>query len=66
MTEHKHAEVLRAIADGKTVQVLVLTGDDHTDFWIDIPARPSICMYHERTYRLKPEEATHVPEPKAS
>ena len=57
MIEHKHAEVLRAIADGKTVQVLVLTGNDQSDFWIDIPARPSICMYYEKTYRIKPEEA---------
>ena len=56
MTEHKHAEVLRAIADGKTVQVLVLTGSDQGDFWIDIPTRPSICMYHEKTYRVKPQE----------
>jgi hypothetical protein len=56
LTEHKHAEVLRAIADGKTVQVLVLTGNDQSDFWIDIPARPSISMYHEKTYRVKPEE----------
>ena len=56
MTEHKHAEVLRAIADGKTVQVLVLTGSDQGDFWVDIPARPSICMYHEKTYRVKPQE----------
>jgi hypothetical protein len=54
---HKHAEVLRAIADGKTVQVLVLTGSDNGDFWVDIPVRPSICMYHEKTYRVKPEEA---------
>ena len=65
MTEHKPAEVLRAIADGKTVQVLVLTGYDQTDFWIDMPARPSICMYHEKTYRVKPE-ATHVQESKAA
>lgn len=56
MTEHKHAEVLRAIADGKTVQVLVLTGVERGDFWIDIPTRPSISMYHEKTYRIKPEE----------
>ena len=56
MTEHKHAEVLRAIADGKTVQVQVLTGSDQSDFWVDIPARPSICMYHEKTYRVKPQE----------
>ena len=56
MTEHKHAEVLRAIADGKAVQVLVLTGSDKGDFWVDIPARPSICLYHEKTYRVKPQE----------
>ena len=56
MTEHKHAEVLRAIADGKTVQVLLLTGNAQNDFWVDIAARPSICMYHEKTYRIKPEE----------
>ena len=56
MTEHKHAEVLRAIADGKTVQVLVLTGSDKGDFWVDIATRPSISMYHEKTYRIKPEE----------
>lgn len=57
MIEHKHAEVLRAIADGKTVQVLVLTGSDKGDFWVDISVRPSICLYHEKTYRVKPEEA---------
>jgi len=56
LIEHKHAEVLRAIADGKTVQVLVLTGSDKGDFWVDIAARPSISMYHEKTYRIKPEE----------
>ena len=56
MTEHKHAEVLRAIADGKTVQVLLLTGNEQSDFWVDIAARPAICMYHEKTYRIKPEE----------
>ena len=56
MTEHKHAEVLRAIADGKTVQVLVLTGSDKGDFWVDIATRPSISMYHEKTYRIKPQE----------
>jgi hypothetical protein len=48
--------VLRAIADGKTVQVLLLTGNEQNDFWVDIAARPSICMYHEKTYRIKPEE----------
>ena len=56
MTEHKHAEVLRAIADGKTVQVLLVTDNEQSDFWVDIAARPSICMYHEKTYRIKPEE----------
>ena len=56
MTEHKHAEVLRAIADGKTVQVLLLTDNEQSDFWVDIATRPSISMYHEKTYRIKPEE----------
>ena len=56
MTEHKHAEVLRAIADGKTVQALLVTDNEQSDFWVDISVRPSICMYHEKTYRVKPEE----------
>jgi hypothetical protein len=54
--EHKHAEVLRAIADGKTVQALLVTDNEQNDFWVDISVRPSICMYHEKTYRVKPEE----------
>jgi hypothetical protein len=54
--EHKHAEVLRAIADGKKVQIqLVGESPDH-DTWVDIQTRPSLCLYHERTYRVKPEE----------
>jgi len=54
--EHKHAEVLRAIADGKKVQIqLVGESLDH-DTWVDISVRPSLCLYHERTYRVKPEE----------
>lgn len=57
MIEHKHADVLRAIADGKTVQVLLVTDNEQNDFWVDISVRPSICMYHEKTYRVKPEEA---------
>ena len=56
MIEHKHAEVLRAIADGKTVQVLLVTDNEQSDFWVDISVRPSICMYHEKTYRVKPQE----------
>ena len=56
MTEHKHAEVLRAIADGKTVQVQVMTTKESSDFWVNISTRPSICLYHEKTYRIKPEE----------
>jgi hypothetical protein len=57
LIEHKHADVLRAIADGKTVQVLLVTDNEQNDFWVDISVRPSICMYHEKTYRVKPEEA---------
>ena len=56
MTEHKHAEVLRAIADGKTVQVQVMTTKESSDFWVDISTRPCVCLYHEQTYRIKPEE----------
>jgi hypothetical protein len=56
LIEHKHAEVLRAIADGKTVQVLLVTDNEQSDFWVDISVRPSICMYHEKTYRVKPQE----------
>jgi len=36
--------------------VLLLTGNEQNDFWVDIAARPSICMYHEKTYRVKPQE----------
>ena len=56
MTEHKHAEVLRAIAEGKTVQVRVMGGTPDRDMWVDITTRPSLCLYYEQTYRVKPEE----------
>jgi hypothetical protein len=54
--EHKHAEVLRAIADGKKVQIQLVGDSPDQDTWVDILVRPSICMYHEKTYRVKPEE----------
>lgn len=56
MTEHKHAEVLRAIADGKPVQVRVMGNTPDNDMWVDIQTRPSLCLYHEQAYRIKPEE----------
>jgi hypothetical protein len=54
--EHKHAEVLRAIADGKKVQIQLVGDSPDQDTWVDIQTRPSLCLYHERTYRVKPEE----------
>lgn len=56
MTEHKHAEILRAIAEGKTVQVRVMGSTPENDMWVDITTRPSLCLYYEQTYRTKPEE----------
>jgi hypothetical protein len=53
---HKHAEVLRAIADGKKVQIQLVGESADQDTWVDIQTRPSLCLYHERTYRVKPEE----------
>ena len=55
MNEHSLATILRAIADGKQVQVLVMW-DETNDVWIDIPTRSSISLYAEKTYRVKPEE----------
>lgn len=55
MKEHSLATILRAIADGKQVQVLVMW-DETNDVWIDIPTRSSISLYAEKTYRVKPEE----------
>ena len=57
MIEHKHAEVLRAIADGKTIQVRVMGSTPDQDMWVDISTRPGTCIYYEQTYRIKPEES---------
>lgn len=53
--EHKHASILRAIADGKPIQVLIVW-DENSDVWVDVPVRDSISLYGEKTYRIKPEE----------
>ena len=54
--EHKLADILRAIADGRKVQVRVewVENPEH-DIWVDIPVRTSISLYAEKTYRIKEE-----------
>lgn len=52
-TPHKHAEVLRAIADGKTVQFLSPNG-----VWRDAEFKPYTPIHHEGVnfeWRIKPE-----------
>ena len=57
MNEHKLADILRAIADGKGIQVLVeWVENPEYDTWVDVPVRSSISLYAEKTYRIKPEE----------
>lgn len=50
---HKHAEVLRAIADGKTVQ-----WNDGVSGWKDAEFKPFTPLHHEGVgfeWRVKPE-----------
>lgn len=54
MTEHRLANILRAIADGKVVQYQVLTGGAWTDFKPDIYALPTYNL--DLAWRVKPEE----------
>ena len=49
MTEHKHAEVLRAIADGKKVQCST------TDVWRDPVGDQNPISYDHFSWRVKPE-----------
>ena len=53
MTEHKHAKVLRAIADGKPVQYRTLTGTDWHDFDPDSMIFP--YPHCGMSWRIKPE-----------
>lgn len=54
MTEHKHAAVLRAIANGDPVQFKAI----ESDTWIDITVIPAInpLCFPEYMYRLKPRQ----------
>lgn len=54
MKEHIHAEVLRAIADGKEVQMLF------NDEWLDVDHKDLQNIYdpfsnHDAEWRIKPE-----------
>lgn len=53
-TPHKHAEILRAIADGKVVQYQTPTVGVWTDFQPDIQGFPTNNCY--LAWRIKPEE----------
>lgn len=48
---HPHAELIKAWADGATIQYRV---NDETDCWEDCNPNPGWCEFHE--YRVKPEE----------
>lgn len=52
MIEHELAPILRAIADGKTIQMQGRKGD-----WSDIhtPNSPNIYLSNGSVYRVKPE-----------
>ena len=54
MTEHRLANILRAIADGKVVQYKTPTGGAWTDFQPDIHGFPIFNCY--LAWRVKPEE----------
>ena len=51
---HVHAEIIKAWADGATIQIYrkVDEGDDDEYEWVDCPA-PSFLVAHK--YRVKPE-----------
>lgn len=53
-TPHKHALILRAIADGKVVQYQTQTGGCWIDFQPDIHVFPTNDRY--LAWRVKPEE----------
>lgn len=52
MKEHPQAEILRAIADGKTVQRLKDRG-----LWVDASLN-CLCNYPTGSFRIKPETIT--------
>jgi hypothetical protein len=52
MTEHKHAEVLRAIADGKEVEFWIPEGKWLTALY---PTQKNPITYPELEWRIKPE-----------
>lgn len=54
MAEHKHAEVLRAIADGKEVQCKYKDERDWEDYNEDLHASPLDCT-ELLEWRVKPE-----------
>jgi hypothetical protein len=49
-TPHKHAEVIKAWADGYTIQVLSPAG-----YWLDLPTLHSYPKWDADAYRVKPE-----------
>lgn len=54
MAEHKHAEILRAIADGYPVQFKAIDSDT----WIDVTVVSAInpLCFPEYFYRIKPRQ----------
>lgn len=54
MKPHKHAELIKAWADGATIQMK----DKGTGKWVDLYATPS--WYNDYQYRIKPEEKKPV------
>lgn len=56
MKEHKHAEVLRAIADGKTVQYREHGNDGYVDYTIEqVYVQPLSVFRNDYEWRVKPE-----------
>lgn len=55
--KHPHAEVIKAWADGKTIQVLCGNAEDSR--WIDLTySEGNWCTFsQDNQYRIKPEEA---------
>jgi len=52
-TPHKHAEVIKAWADGHEIQV---RNKSINSMWVTIDSHDTIGWYSENEYRKKPEE----------
>lgn len=48
---HKHAEMIKAWADGKTIQYFAPDGAE----WVDLSSNGSIGWYEKYEYRIKPK-----------